>query len=113
MLTCYDQALLYYDYLLTIPAEIQCIWKRKLTLASILFLINRYATLVTRTLLIIQTVSWSHVTDDEADKVCTVLNLSSVTLANTSTVVGSAHAELHRVIDTSLGVPSCQGLLRR
>ena len=112
MLTCCDLALLYYDYFLTLPAEIQCIWNRKLTLASILFLINRYATLVVRTLLIIQTVSWSHVTDNEADKVCTVLNLSSVTLIDMSTVVSDAHAAKHRVIDTPLGVPTCLGSLR-
>lgn len=34
--------ILYYDHLLTFPAEVQRIWTRRLTLSSILFLVNRY-----------------------------------------------------------------------
>lgn len=35
-------ALWIYDYLQTLPMEIQAIWSRKLTMTSLLFLLNRY-----------------------------------------------------------------------
>ncbi|KAL5485603.1 hypothetical protein ACEPAI_6644 [Sanghuangporus weigelae] len=35
--------LLYYDHLLTFPMEVRRVWRRRLTLSSVLFLVNRYA----------------------------------------------------------------------
>jgi len=35
---------LYYDHILTLPAEINCIWGRKFNLVTVLFLLNRYTT---------------------------------------------------------------------
>lgn len=49
-----NSALLYYDYALTVPSEVQCIWKRKFSGASALFLINRYVSLLVHTLLWVQ-----------------------------------------------------------
>ncbi|KAL5526964.1 hypothetical protein ACEPAF_8693 [Sanghuangporus sanghuang] len=34
--------LLYYDHLLTFPMEVRRVWRRRLTLSSVLFLVNRY-----------------------------------------------------------------------
>lgn len=34
-----------HDYFLTLPREVAYIWQRKLSIASWLFLVNRYATL--------------------------------------------------------------------
>lgn len=42
----YLSAILYFDHLITIPAEVSCIWKRNLTMSSILFVINRYCAFV-------------------------------------------------------------------
>ena len=39
----YPAALTLYEYLLTLNAERRVIWGRKLTLPSILFLLNRYS----------------------------------------------------------------------
>ena len=47
-------ALLFYDYVLTFPAEVRCIWNRKITGASLLFFVNRYCFLVFKVLLTIQ-----------------------------------------------------------
>jgi len=37
-------AVLYYDHLLTLPWEIDLIWKARFTLVSFIFLLNRYLT---------------------------------------------------------------------
>lgn len=62
--------LLYYDYLLTLPDEIRCIWKRKFSFATVLFFVNRYVTLLYRTLMIIQMLPWSSLPEDQADTLC-------------------------------------------
>jgi len=38
--------LFHYDFILTIPAEVRCIWRRKFSAVSVLFLLNRYLTSV-------------------------------------------------------------------
>ena len=38
--------IVFYDTLLTFPREVECIWKRKWSAASALFLLNRYGTVV-------------------------------------------------------------------
>ncbi|KLO06200.1 hypothetical protein SCHPADRAFT_946293 [Schizopora paradoxa] len=46
-LQCYTVAsitILYYDHLITFPAEFRKIWKRRLSFLNILFITNRYAT---------------------------------------------------------------------
>ncbi len=35
-------ALVAYDYIITIPQEITAVWKRKFSIATLLFVINRY-----------------------------------------------------------------------
>ncbi|KAH9924068.1 uncharacterized protein B0H18DRAFT_1013333 [Fomitopsis serialis] len=39
-------ALLFYDYILTFPREVRCIWGRRLSGATLLFLVNRYFTII-------------------------------------------------------------------
>ena len=41
-------ALLWYDFLLTFPAEVRCIWKRKPTVASVAYLCIRYTLVIER-----------------------------------------------------------------
>ena len=51
-----------YDYLLTIPLEVEAIWKSKPSVTTILFLINRYAFIVTWILIIVLSSITTHVT---------------------------------------------------
>ncbi|KAI0726520.1 hypothetical protein C8Q72DRAFT_796584 [Fomitopsis betulina] len=46
--------LLFYDYALTFSREIRCIWRRKFTGATVLFLLNRYLFLVYRILMMVE-----------------------------------------------------------
>ncbi|KAK7685438.1 hypothetical protein QCA50_011301 [Cerrena zonata] len=62
--------LLVYDYILTLPAEISCIWKRKLSAGTLIYFINRYGSLLYRTLMVVQMVSFENATEAEADLVC-------------------------------------------
>ena len=39
-------ALLYYDFILTLPGEVHYIWRRSFSVVSLLFLINRYLSLL-------------------------------------------------------------------
>ena len=41
----YPQAVIFYDYLLTFTDEVTTIWRRKISLASVAILVNRYALL--------------------------------------------------------------------
>ncbi|KAI0078418.1 hypothetical protein K474DRAFT_1674125 [Panus rudis PR-1116 ss-1] len=50
MLNLSAMTLVLYDYLLTFPQEVACIWNRKISAVTILFLTNRYATLFDLTL---------------------------------------------------------------
>ncbi|KAI0786301.1 hypothetical protein C8Q75DRAFT_808694 [Abortiporus biennis] len=60
-------ALLYYDLSLTLSSEIRCIWRRKPTGATVLFFVNRYGTLVNRTLMLINLFSLQEHTRQTAD----------------------------------------------
>lgn len=63
--------LLLYDHILTLPAEMSCIWKRKLSAGTLIFFINRYGTLLYRLLLTtVQVFSFANTTEAEADLVC-------------------------------------------
>lgn len=41
-----NKAMAYYDYIVTLPEEINTLWRRKKSLTSIVLLINRYALLL-------------------------------------------------------------------
>lgn len=59
MLTKYvGTALCCYDYIITFDAEVRCIWRRKISGASVLFVLNRYATLVASLASIVQFLPW-------------------------------------------------------
>ena len=42
----YSRVIIFYDTLLTFSREVECIWKRKWSAASALFLLNRYSVVV-------------------------------------------------------------------
>ena len=58
-----------YDYFLTLPQEIKCIWKRKPSTATALFLVNRYIVMCNRGFRMIQAVSWQGQFEHTADRV--------------------------------------------
>lgn len=62
-------ALYLYEYFLTLSKEVQCVWRRKLSVASILFILNRYVVLCNRMIRLVQAVSWAGFTETEADRV--------------------------------------------
>ncbi|KAI0331800.1 hypothetical protein GY45DRAFT_1369766 [Cubamyces sp. BRFM 1775] len=56
-------ALLAYDYLLTFSGEIQFVWSRKFSGATVVFVLNRYVTLFSKIVLPISTFWWPNQTD--------------------------------------------------
>ena len=69
-------ALLVYDYLLTLPQEVELIWCRKPSATMILFLVNRCSIAIVRGFTSIQFVSWGNVPGNHADKVSSILSAS-------------------------------------
>ncbi|KAI0083636.1 hypothetical protein BDY19DRAFT_900028 [Irpex rosettiformis] len=63
------EALFMYDYFLTLPQEIKCIWRRKWSTATVLFLVNRYVVMCNRGFRMIQAVSWQGQFEHTADRV--------------------------------------------
>ena len=63
-------ALVYYDYMLTFSSEVRCIWMRKITAPSVLFLINRYLSLIFFAIIFIQLVPFATADDDKTNEVC-------------------------------------------
>ena len=52
--------ILYYEYLLTLPEEVHYFWRKRRTLVTILFFLNRYLNLLVNVPLILQTFgTWS------------------------------------------------------
>jgi len=71
--------LLFYDYVVTFSREIRCIWGRKFTWATVLFVLNRYLTLLNRILMIVDMLPWQNFPQATADKTCeSVLRLTEV-----------------------------------
>ena len=64
-------ALYLFDYLLTLPQEINNIWRCKTTTATVLFLLNRYLFMISRCFRLIQVVSWKGWLGHTADRVRT------------------------------------------
>lgn len=50
--------LTFYEYVLTISSEIQCIWRRRFSLVTVLFILNRYTLLIRQILMIIHILPW-------------------------------------------------------
>lgn len=59
-------AIAIYDYLLTIPSEIKCVWQRKATVASGLLVLVRYITLLQVGMLSANFVSWEDPIDEKS-----------------------------------------------
>ncbi|KAL4254068.1 hypothetical protein ABKN59_002446 [Abortiporus biennis] len=81
-----------YDYFLTIGDEIAYIWSQKITGASIIFLLNRYLTLL-YVLLLCLSLSGIH-TVVETDIVCDVLQYGSNIIGTCIIIVHAAFASL-------------------
>lgn len=52
-------ALAFYEYFTTLSEEVRCIWKRKFSLGSVLFFVNRYVLLLNRLARLVQLVVWT------------------------------------------------------
>lgn len=55
--------LLFYDHLLTFPGEVEFVWKRKFSAVTLLFIMNRYDTLIDKALLVVDSSSCPNQTD--------------------------------------------------
>ena len=61
---------MYYDYVLTFSSEVQFIWRRKWSAATVLFVMNRYAILLYQTLnLQVQFTTFGQMNEAQADLV--------------------------------------------
>lgn len=60
--------------MITFADEVRCVWQRKFTGATVLFFINRYFTLLYRTLMVVQMLPWqtfaSEAASDLVRRVC-------------------------------------------
>ncbi|KAI0337379.1 hypothetical protein BDW22DRAFT_1364146 [Trametopsis cervina] len=65
--------LFFYDYLLTLPQEIKCVWQRPKHGAAVLFFLNRYVAFFNRLIILVQAISWSGETEPHADMICNVV----------------------------------------
>ncbi|KAF7776826.1 hypothetical protein Agabi119p4_5219 [Agaricus bisporus var. burnettii] len=61
--------MLVYDHFLTFPQEVERIWKQRFTVASILFLINRYVTILQFIILLLGECYCTSINNGEADVV--------------------------------------------
>ena len=53
-------ALTFYDYILSFTQEVQCIWHRKFSWITVLFIVNRYLFLVYRILMTLEMLPLAH-----------------------------------------------------
>ncbi|CCM06021.1 uncharacterized protein FIBRA_08265 [Fibroporia radiculosa] len=65
--------LLLYDYILTFAQEIQCIWRRKFSGATVLFFLNRYLSIIYRILMLLVILPWQYLPQQTADDVITIM----------------------------------------
>lgn len=69
-------ALLRYDYFLTLPQEVHCIWGRKLSAPTVLFYVNRYGILISRVILMGQLITWQGATGPETQAMFVITSIS-------------------------------------
>lgn len=60
-------ALCCYEHIITFGEEVRCVWGRRISGASALFLVNRYATLTLSLAGLVQVVPWNKVLPKEAN----------------------------------------------
>lgn len=66
-----QSGLLIYDHAITLSDEIRYVWKRKASGATVIFVLNRYISLLYQLFMTIQLFTWASESEDAADKVCT------------------------------------------
>lgn len=64
--------LFFYDYALTFPGEVNCIWQRRLSGITALFALTRYVVLLERVARLIQLKSWRGFNFQQADLFCNI-----------------------------------------
>lgn len=62
-------ALFIYDYILSFSLEVKCIWQRRFSKVTALYVLNRYAVMSNRIVLLIELKSWRGVDVKHADHV--------------------------------------------
>ncbi|KAH9939942.1 hypothetical protein B0H21DRAFT_755571 [Amylocystis lapponica] len=83
--------LLFYDYAVTFSREVKCIWGRKFTLATVLFLLNRYLTILNRILMVVDMLPWQSLPQATADKAAfTSLRMYAIWAKDWRVLVGVA-----------------------
>lgn len=63
----YSTVLCCYEHIITFGEEVRCVWGRRISGASALFLVNRYATLTLSLAGLVQVVPWSKALPKELD----------------------------------------------
>ena len=61
--------LIFYEYALTLPMEIRCIWQRRKSITTLLYCTNRYGMLLYQVLMLVHTLSFDFATEAQADQV--------------------------------------------
>lgn len=73
MIVCsplYDIKVIFaYDYILTLSLEIETVWKRKLSGATVVFVLARYGNMISLILQIAGSMKWRNIGGSDADKV--------------------------------------------
>ena len=59
--------LCFYEHIITFGEEVRCVWGRRVSGASVLFLLNRYAILVVSLASIVQVLPWTMVLPKDVD----------------------------------------------
>ena len=62
-------ALLWFDFALTFTTEVQRIWRRKFSGATVVYLFMRYSALIERVLFVLEVLVWK-----SSDKVCSFID---------------------------------------
>ncbi|KAI0083623.1 hypothetical protein BDY19DRAFT_910450 [Irpex rosettiformis] len=68
-----------YEYCLTLSLERELIWRRKMSVVSVLFLINRYALILQSFFNVVNSSIWMHHKSGFEEKTCTVISWLALT----------------------------------
>lgn len=72
-------ALCCYEHIITSDDEVRCIWRRRISGATVLFVLNRYAILVVSLASIVQVLPWNtQMVDDEFPERVRVVSLTGL-----------------------------------
>ncbi|KAI0765828.1 hypothetical protein BC629DRAFT_1648407 [Irpex lacteus] len=72
------EALSVYEYVITLPQERRLMWQRKLSLASVLFFVNRYAIILENALMLASMAIWAGPDTSLANRTCAVMSILAI-----------------------------------